>query len=198
MKFIASLSATALLPLSRDVYYTLPDTALKQGGQPFFIPDKGHPCAIVACLAVRVCRQGRAIGERFAHRYYDGVACATHFVLQGLLSSCRREGLPWDEAVGFDGAVCLGRFVPVDEHLAAFSTEIKIQTQNDNVKTLRTSVHKDTLHRFIADASTHFTFHQGDVLLLASDVFAKSVDVEQDSHVCGTLNNDTLLSFNIK
>ncbi len=113
MKLIASTCSHSQCATD-IVYYTMPDTALKQGGQPFFIPEEGEPCVGRISLAARICRQGRSIAPQFAHRYYDAVTCAVSFTMQGRLQELCQASLPWDEAVGFDGAVCIGAFQTKD------------------------------------------------------------------------------------
>lgn len=187
-----------------SVFYTLPDTALKQGGQPFFVPESGQPCVMRPCLAVRICRQGRGVGERFASRYYDAVTCAAHFVARGLLESLVANGLPWDEAVGFDGAVCIGQFLPVTDESAdsekpctTFDTLLHYSIGDNNHTTTVMTTAAD-IRRFLSAASRHFTLHQGDIALLPATTAAQEITVEEDSRVAGETNGAPLLKFNIK
>lgn len=203
MKFIASTPWKGR-EADDSVFYTLPDTALKQGGQPFFVPESGLPCVMRPCLAVRICRQGRGVGERFAGRYYDAVTCAAHFVAKGLLESLVANGLPWDEAVGFDGAVCIGRFLPMADDAAdnampctTFDTLLRYSFGNSNHSTTVTTTSADIRH-FLFAASRHFTLHQGDIALLPATIAAQEITVEEDSRVTGETNGAPLLKFNIK
>ncbi|MBR1838542.1 MAG: fumarylacetoacetate hydrolase family protein [Bacteroidaceae bacterium] len=203
MKFIAS--SAHLLQAQREnaldnVFYTLPDTALRQGGQPFFVPDEGTPCEAYPCVAVRVCRQGRSISPRFAHRYYDAYTAAVHFVMAGQLSALRSVGAPWTQAVGFDGAACLGRFVELPaatDGATASMLEAAFHFSATCDATAEIDVDTSAIDTFVAQASRYFTLHQGDVLLLGehpAQVHPARLNTVIKARVGGT----DVLAFNVK
>ena len=53
------------------VIFLKADTALLKDHKPFFIPDHMGRIEYEAEVVVRICRLGKNIPERFAHRYYD-------------------------------------------------------------------------------------------------------------------------------
>ena len=57
---------------------------------------------------MRICRLGKTISERFAHRYYDAVTVGIDFTARELQQKLREKGLPWDLCKGFDGSAALG------------------------------------------------------------------------------------------
>ncbi|MBP3228279.1 MAG: hypothetical protein J6M53_05790 [Bacteroidaceae bacterium] len=184
MKFLAAHTAH-----SPATYFTLPDTALTQGGKPFFLPEDaeaGGGCEALPCVALRIDRQGRSIGARFAGRYYSQAAPSCRFVLPARLQRLRREGLPWDEAVGFDGAVCVGTFSPVETG----------ETLHVSVAGHGLEITPDAIHAHIAAASRIFTFHQGDILLLSDGAAPFPATIGR--HIDGTLQGAPALSFNVK
>lgn len=82
--------------------YVMPDTALHINKRPFFIPDYAAPCLMSVHQAVRICRLGRSISERFASRYYDSITlCA------------RMEAPSLPPAVGrtFDECISVGEWL---------------------------------------------------------------------------------------
>ena len=91
---------------NEPVVFTKCDSALITRGRPFFIPDYTQECEYETELVVRICRMGRSISERFAHRYYDAVTVGIDFTARDLQRKLRAQGLPWDIAKGFD---CLYR-----------------------------------------------------------------------------------------
>lgn len=86
--------------------YVMPDTALHINKRPFFIPDYAVPCLMSVHRAVHVCRLGRCISQRFAHRYYDAVTLCT-----------RMEAPALPPAIGrtFDECVSVGEWLPVEQ-----------------------------------------------------------------------------------
>ena len=55
------------------VIFTKADSAILNQGKPFFIPDHLGRIDYETEIVVRICRLGKNIPERFAHRYYDAL-----------------------------------------------------------------------------------------------------------------------------
>ena len=55
------------------VIFTKADSAILNQGKPFFIPDHLGRIDYETEVVVRICRLGKNIPERFAHRYYDAL-----------------------------------------------------------------------------------------------------------------------------
>mgnify|MGYP000582726998 CR=1 FL=1 len=66
------LHAGEALP-QEPVIFMKPDSALLKDSKPFFIPDFCEQVDYETEMVVRICRLGKNISERFAHRYYDAV-----------------------------------------------------------------------------------------------------------------------------
>ena len=109
-----NLPGTPFFTSEEPVVFSRADSALLKDGKPFFIPDFAADCRCQAELVVRLSRLGKSIPERFAYRYYDAVTVGIGFTAGALLERCRREGLPWELATGFDGAAAVGRFAPLE------------------------------------------------------------------------------------
>src|SRR5574344_1059078 len=96
------------------VIFTKADTALLKDGKPFFIPDDMGRIEYETELVVRICKLGKNISERFAHRYYDAVTVGIDFTARELQQQLREKGLPWEICKGFDGSAVIGEFVSKD------------------------------------------------------------------------------------
>lgn len=194
MKLIASTQTDF-----SNVFYTLPDTALRQGGQPFFIPDIDGRCCGTLMLAVRVCRQGRCVGQQFARRYFDAVTCAVAFTKTKHLHHLQERGLPWAEAVGFDGSVCVGRFNSVDMlPIIATDHSYDLTVSVEKKEQAHSQICLADIETFITKASRHFTLHQGDYLLVGNGTTDTCFTVIQDVRVEATIDENISLSFNVK
>ena len=60
-------------PGAEPVWFLKPDTAMLRNNDPFYIPRFTREVHAACGLIVRISRVGRAVSERFAHRYYDEV-----------------------------------------------------------------------------------------------------------------------------
>ena len=107
---IKSLNET-LSKKEGPVIFTKADSALLKDKKPFFIPDDLGTIEYETELVVRICRLGKTISERFAHRYYDAVTVGIDFTARELQQKLRAQGLPWDLCKGFDGSAALGEWV---------------------------------------------------------------------------------------
>ena len=81
---------------------------------------------------VHICRLGKNIAPRFAHRYYDAVTVGIDFTARDLQSRLRSEGAPWEISKGFDSSAVVGDFVSLDQageiQNLAFSLQINGET----------------------------------------------------------------------
>ena len=59
------------------VIFTKADSAILNQGKPFFIPDHLGRIDYETEVVVRICRLGKNIPVRFAHRYYDALTIGT-------------------------------------------------------------------------------------------------------------------------
>ena len=92
------------------VIFLKPDSALLKDGKPFFVPEWAERFDYEAELVVRICRLGKGIPVRFAHRYWDAVTVGIDFTARDIQEKARHEGMPWTICKGFDGSAAIGKF----------------------------------------------------------------------------------------
>ncbi len=176
--------------------YTMPDTALLINNRPFFVPDFAQPCTAELQLVVRICRLGRSISERFAHRYFDALTTAITFTAQNVFENLRQKGAPWEISKGFDGAAAVGEFISVAE-LPDWET-CTFSMHRDG-ELLQQGCAKDMLmnvYRMIAYVSQFYTLRQGDLLFTGCPV--APVEVQMNQRLQAAIEHRTLLAFNVK
>lgn len=186
----------ALYDNVEPVLLTMPDSALLKDGKPFFVPDWCASVDLGASLAVRICRLGKSIPERFAHRYYDAVTVGVAFTARDVLTRLRSAALPWSVATGFDGSVAIGQWV--DKGLLrgvqqlSFSLEVGgIVVQQGYAGHMARGV--DAL---IAYISRFYTLKTGDLLLTGAP--AEPSPAHIDDHLVGYVEGRKVLEFNCK
>lgn len=200
---------------AEPVVFTKCDSALITRGRPFFIPDYTKECEYEAELVVRICRMGRSISERFAHRYYDAVTMGVDFTARDIQRRLRAEGLPWDLAKGFDGSAVVGDFrnfndngsVVIDgsagrdeEHFVAKRLKEGIEFHLDiNGKTVQQGVSTEMTHSvdyLISYISRFFTLKTGDLIFTGTPAGVGPVHI--DDHLEGWMDGEKVLEFNVK
>ena len=112
---VVELDHTRELP-DAPQFFLKPDTALLRNNDPFYVPDFSREVHYETELVVKINRVGRAIGERFAPRYYSEVGLGIDFTARDLQRTCIAKGLPWEIAKAFDHSAALSpSFIPLAE-----------------------------------------------------------------------------------
>ena len=179
------------------VIFTKADSALLTDGKPFFIPDFTERCEYETELVVRICRLGRSISSRFAHRYYDAVTVGIDFTARDLQQRLRQQGLPWEICKGFDGSAVVGRFIPMtalERGIQDLHFHLSI-----NGQTAQEGHTADMLHpvdELVSYISRFFTLKTGDLIYTGTPTGVGPVHI--DDHLEGWLEGDKVLDFNVK
>ena len=178
------------------VIFTKPDTALLKDGKPFFIPDHLGRVDHEAEMVVRICRLGKSISERFAHRYYDAVTVGIDFTARDLQSQLKAKGRPWDLSKGFDGSAAIGEWVDVQKFRDIQAIRFHLDI---NGKTVQEGCTCDMMYRvdeIISYISQFFTLKTGDILLTGTPAGVGPVHI--NDHLEGYLEDRKVLEFNCK
>lgn len=178
------------------VIFIKPDSALLKDSKPFFIPDFTHQCEYETELVVRICRLGKNIAERFAHRYYDAVTVGIDFTARDLQRKFRAEGKPWELSKGFDNSAVIGDFVPVSELPDIQNLHFHLDIDGKTVQKGFTGDMLFTVDQIIAYVSKFFTLKIGDLIYTGTPVGVGPVAIDQ--HLDGYLEERKVLSFNVK
>lgn len=180
----------------RPVIFMKPDSALLKDSKPFFIPDDLGCIEYETEIVVRICRLGKTIPQRFAHRYYDAVTVGIDFTARELQQKLSDAGHPWDLCKGFDGAAVLGQWVDVDKFRDIQALRFHLDI---NGRTVQEGFTGDMLYKIdelIAYISRYFTLKTGDVLYTGTPVGVGSVSI--DDHLEGYIEDRKVLELNCK
>ena len=178
------------------VVFTKADSALLKDHKPFFIPDDMGKIECEAEGVVRICRLGKTISERFAHRYYDAVTVGIDFTARELQQKLREKGLPWDLCKGFDGSAALGEWVQKDKFLDVQRLRFHLDINGKTVQEGCTSDMLFTVDRIISYISRFFTLKTGDIIYTGCPAVCGPVSI--NDHLEGYLEDRKVLEFNCK
>lgn len=181
---------------ARPVLCARPDSALLKGGKPFFVPDWCERVEYGACVAVRVCRLGKSIPERFAHRYYDALTLCVSFRAADVLSRLRSEGLPWDEATGFDSSTVIGEWVDKAAFGDLRALDFALMADGVEVQHGSTAGLAWDIDAIIAHTSRLFTLKMGDIILTGEP--PAPAEARPGLRLTGTIGGRDVLAFNCK
>lgn len=180
------------------VWFMKPDTALLRNNAPFYIPDFSREVHYECELVVRINRVGRAISERFAHRYYDEVGLGIDFTARDLQRQAIAEGLPWERAKAFDHSAALSpEFLPLAE-LGGDVQQLHfaLEVNGERRQTGFTAEMLFGVDRLIAAVSRYVTLRMGDLLFTGTP--AGVAAVKPGDTLRATLEGRELLNFDIR
>lgn len=189
------LDGTLYIP-EEPVIFTKPDSALLKDSKPFFIPDFTKQCDYETELVVRICRLGKNISERFAHRYYDAYTVGIDFTARDLQRKLRAEGKPWELSKAFDNSAVIGDFVSKEELPDVQQLHFHLDIDGKTVQRGFTGDMIYSVDRLVAFVSQYFTLKIGDLIFTGTPVGVGPVAIDQ--HLDGYLEGRKVLSFNVK
>ena len=176
------------------VIFTKADSALLKDRKPFFIPDHLGQIDYEAELVVRICKLGKTVPERFAHRYYDAVTVGIDFTARELQKKLREAGQPWDLCKGFDGAAALGEWVSKEKFRDVQAMHFHLDINGQTVQEGRTSDMIFSIDHIVSYISQFFTLKTGDIIYTGTPVGVGPVHI--DDHLVGYVEDRKVLEFN--
>lgn len=186
----------ALYIPEEPVIFTKADSSLLKDGKPFFVPDHFGRVDYETEMVVRICRLGKSIPERFAHRYYDAVTVGIDFTARDLQRRLRDAGQPWDLCKGFDGAAAIGEWIPKEKFLDIQALHFHLDINGKTVQEGCTSDMLFKVDRLISYISQFFTLKTGDMLYTGTPAGVGPVKI--DDHLTGYLEDRKVMEFNVK
>lgn len=181
---------------NEPVIFLKADSALLKDGKPFFIPDDMGRIEYETEVVVRICRLGKTIQERFAHRYYDAVTVGIDFTARELQKKLKEQGRPWELSKSFDGAAVLGSWVDKERFLDIQRLRFHLDI---NGKTVQQGCTCDMLYKIdevISYISRYFTLKTGDLLYTGCPTGCGPVQI--NDHLEGYIEDRKVLDFRCK
>ena len=182
---------------SEPVIFMKPDSAILKDGKPFFVPDFSHEVHYETEVVVRICRLGKNIAPRFAHRYYDAVTVGIDFTARDLQRKFREAGNPWELCKGFDNSAAIGTFISLEQAGGDLQNlDFHLDIDGCEVQRGNTADMLFKIDDIIAYVSRFMTLKIGDLLFTGAPAGVGLVSVGQ--HLQGYLGGEKLLDFHIR
>ena len=179
------------------VIFMKPDSAILKDGKPFFVPDFSHEVHYETEVVVRICRLGKNIAPRFAHRYYDAVTVGIDFTARDLQRKFREAGNPWELCKGFDNSAAIGMFISLEQAGGDLQNlDFHLDIDGCEVQRGNTADMLFKIDDIIAYVSRFMTLKIGDLLFTGTPAGVGPVSVGQ--HLQGYLGGEKLLDFHIR
>lgn len=188
--------ASALLKRDVPAVYLKAESALLKNSKPFFVPDFLGRIDMEAHVVVRLCRLGKSIPERFAHRYYDALTLGVAFTARDVLLQAEALGLPRDMAVGLDGSAAIGEWLPVEQVGGIDSLDFHLDIDGLTVQRGQTDDMLFGVDRTISYVSQFMTLKMGDVIFTGCPTLP--AQAKPDHRLSGWIGDRKVLEMNCK
>ncbi|MFN8286738.1 MAG: fumarylacetoacetate hydrolase family protein [Chitinophagales bacterium] len=178
----------------KPVLFIKPQTALLKENKPFYHPEWSSDIHYEAELVLKICKQGKYIEEKFAHKYYNEISVGIDFTARDLQSQQKAKGLPWEIAKAFDNSAAIGTFTPLPD-----TGKPILFSLNLNGKQVQNGTTDDMLFSFdkiIAYASQFFTLQLGDLIYTGTPAGVGPVKI--GDRLEGFLFENKVFDFEIK
>ena len=173
-------------------YYLKADTALLRNNDAFYIPDGVGRVIAEPHIVLKVSRLAKYIGERFASRCIEGVMGGVAFTAIDKLDEARREGMPWDEAVGCDHSSALSLDTLPAEAIAEGAV---FYINGEERARIVLGDMRFTPDRVVSHLSECMTLRIGDLIYLGAPA---EFEAKAGDNYRLTIGDHTLLIFDIK
>ncbi len=179
---------------TEPLVFCKPETALVKNNGPFYLPDFSKDVHHEVEIVLRVCKQGKHIAEKFAHKYIDQMTVGIDFTARDLQNKLRKEGNPWEIAKGFDGSAPIGTFVPLSD--INMPIEFSLTRNDQIVQQGNTTDLIFPFSRLVAHISVYFTLQQGDLIFTGTPEGVGSVQIGDT--LKAFIGNECLLQCAVK
>ena len=176
------------------VVFMKPATALFKDNQPFYYPEFTKDLHYETELVLRICKQGKCIKEKFAHKYYDQIGLGIDFTARDLQTYQKAKGLPWEIAKAFDHSAVIGKLFPKENF--ALPLHFSLQLNGTEVQKGNST---DMLYSFdilIEYISQFFTLQAGDLIYTGTPAGVGAVKI--GDRLEGFLETEKVFNFEIK
>lgn len=178
------------------VFFMKPETALIRAGLPFFYPSFSTNIHYEVELVLKICRVGKNIQERFAHRYYKEIGIGVDFTARDIQNQCKAQGLPWEKAKAFDGSAPVSRFIPLNSLPNGENISFSLKKNGTVVQHGFSANMIFSFDQLIAHVSQYVTLKIGDYLFTGTPEGVGSV--EAGDTLEAFLEDEKMLQVNIR
>ena len=180
----------------KPIFFLKPDSALVIRNRPFFYPDFSGNVHHEIEVVLKINKLGRSIEDKYAHRYFDEIALGVDFTARDLQDECRKKGLPWEIAKGFDYSAPISKFLKIEELEDVDCLDFRLDINGKTVQKGNTSEMIFSFTRIISYVSQFMTLKTGDLIFTGTPVGVGPVKIGDKLE--GYIEDRKLLDFWVK
>lgn len=160
---------------SEPVIFLKPDTAILPKQTPFTIPEFSNDVQHEVEVLVKICKVGKYVSSKFAHKYYDEIGLGIDFTARDLQTTLKEKGLPWEKAKAFDHSAIIGDFLPKKNYSSLENINFELRKNNIVAQKGNTSLMLWKIDEIVSYVSQYFTLKKGDIIFTGTPQGVASV-----------------------
>ena len=146
------------------LFFLKPETAIQPKGHPFFIPHFSKNIHHEVELVIKINKTGKHIEEKFAHKYYSQIGLGIDFTARDIQDECKKKGLPWEKAKGFDGSATISKIFLEKSDLETNNISFHLEKNGKKVQTGNSSEMIFNFDKIISYLSKFYSLKIGDLI----------------------------------
>ena len=149
---------------TETVIFLKPDSSILPNKNPFVIPAFSNDIHHEVEILVKICKVGKHIDAKFAHKYYEEIGLGIDFTARDVQSKLKEKGLPWEKAKAFDHSAVIGNFTSKKDFSSLENINFELKSNGAIVQEGNTSLMLWKIDELISYVSQYFTLKIGDII----------------------------------
>lgn len=181
---------------TRPVIFMKPKNAILLPNKPFYYPEFSDNIHYECELVVKICKNGKYIQEKFAHKYYNEVTVGIDLTARDLQQELKEQGMPWELAKAFDGSAIVGNFIPLNDQTKFNEIQFELHKNGQTVQQGDARKMIFTVNEVIEYVSQYISVNIGDLIFTGTPSGVGPIEVYDKLE--GYLNGEKLLDADIR
>ncbi|MDZ7897077.1 MAG: fumarylacetoacetate hydrolase family protein [Arcicella sp.] len=181
---------------TEPVLFIKPDSAVLRNNDAFYMPDFSNDIHYEVEIVLKICKIGKNISPKFAHKYYDEIGIGIDFTARDLQSKLKEKGLPWEKAKAFDASAPISEFVNKETLGDLKNLEFSLKINGETRQAGNTSMMLWDFDETIAEMSKYFTLKKGDLIFTGTPAGVGKVNI--GDNLVAFIGDTEMLNFEIK
>jgi 2-keto-4-pentenoate hydratase/2-oxohepta-3-ene-1,7-dioic acid hydratase in catechol pathway len=182
--------------LKEPYFYIKPETTFLVKNRPFFIPEYSNDIRAQLFVAVRICKIGKYITEKFAFDYFNELTAGVCFTAIDLFNEQKAKDASPDISRNFDFSCPIGKFITKPEEVSFKNIEAKLTLNSAELVSFKIDDMSLNFRKMIVFASGFVSLKMGDIVMATTELGGSSVKIHDKLQV--SINGNPFVNVEIK
>jgi len=180
----------------QPVIFLKPDTALLKDNHNFYYPAFSGNIHHEVEVVLRICKEGKHIGAKFAPTYYDAVGLGIDFTARDIQQQQKDKSLPWELAKAFDGSAPVSALYPKDTFGDLHNLGFRLDKNGVTVQRGNTAEMIFSFEDILVFVSQYITLRRGDLIFTGTPAGVGPVAI--GDYLEGFIGDQRMFHFYVK